>query len=257
MKELRRLFISHHRLGYSNEFKLRASESHYLTKVLRYRIGDCFAVIDGVGRLWSAILMDRERAQLEQKITIPLVSTMAPSPQLELAIALPRRGFDDLLQITSELGIDRIQPLIVKHCVTNKDISLDRCKAILQESTEQCERLWTPFCGDPCLFYNWIEQKDSDAAKNETRVKLFATTRRGGLISLVKLLNQNSSKISLSQSLSLAIGPEGGWTLNEEQRAEAAGWQAVSLGPRILKTRTAAIVAGAIMSNWRFMINLC
>ena len=55
----------------------------------------------------------------------------------------------------------------------------------------------------------------------------------------------------------LAIGPEGGWTGEEEELALAAGWQAVSLGATILRVSTAAVAAAALLSRWRVTCRSC
>jgi 16S rRNA (uracil1498-N3)-methyltransferase len=86
-------------------------------------------------------------------------------------------------------------------------------------------------------------------------LRLLATTRRPGLPLLEQLLPQpadapGTGSVS-SGSVAVAIGPEGGWTPEEEQAAEAAGWQPVGLGAAILRTSTAAVSAAALLAAWR------
>ena len=75
-------------------------------------------------------------------------------------------------------------------------------------------------------------------------LRLLATTRREGLPSLEHLLLQSVQPL---RWIRMAIGPEGGWTPQEENQAEAAGWRPVSLGDTILRTSTAAVVAAGWM----------
>ena len=90
-RELRRLLIEPERLQAAQEsaadaaVPLRPQERHYLERVLRYRPGDRFAVVDGAGALWSARLGDDRRAVLEQSLAAPLQQRPRPQPQLMTA----------------------------------------------------------------------------------------------------------------------------------------------------------------------------
>ncbi|HRD41367.1 MAG TPA: 16S rRNA (uracil(1498)-N(3))-methyltransferase [Prochlorococcaceae cyanobacterium AMR_MDS_5431] len=249
-RELRRLLISPSRLNPNDILKLNSSETHYLTRVLRYQIGEYFIVVDGVGRLWSATLASLNDAYIKQ----PLLQGISPVPQINLVIALPRKGFDSVLRITTELGIDRIQPLIAERCMYNQEERLQRWHSILEEATEQCERLWLPLCGHPCDAQRWIQKQRRYATThvNQTDIlKIFATTRQDNLTSIDELLRQVSSYQVLPRQIYFAVGPEGGWTIKEEQIAERSGWYPVTLGPRILQTQTAAIAGTTLIANWR------
>nr|YP_009531054.1 hypothetical protein PMNZ_828 [Paulinella micropora]AXY63743.1 hypothetical protein PMNZ_828 [Paulinella micropora] len=253
-RELRRLLISPPRLNPNDILTLNSSETHYLTRVLRYQIGQYFIVVDGVGRLWSAILASPNDAYIKQ----PLLQGISPAPQINLALALPRKGFDSVLRITTELGIDRIQPLIAERCSSNQEERFQRWNTILEEATEQCERLWLPLCGHPCDAQRWIQNQRRHINTNVDQkdvLKMFATTRQDNLISIDNLLHQVSSYQVLPRQIYFAVGPEGGWTLKEEQIAEESGWHAVTLGPRILLTQTAAIAGTALIANWRITKN--
>ena len=93
-RELRRLLIGPDRLSAAGDgsLPLTAEESRYLEKVLRFRPGDRFAVVDGAGGLWSARLRDDRKAQLEQPSSAPLEQQARPQPQLVLAAAVDRKS---------------------------------------------------------------------------------------------------------------------------------------------------------------------
>ena len=241
-RELRRLLLSPARLAAASAtgaVALKPPELHYLGRVLRLRAGDSFAVVDGAGRLWEAILVDGA-ARLQQPQAEPLQHQPPPRPLLQLAFAPPRRDADVLLRMATELGIDALQPLLADRSVAERWNGA-RAEGLVREAVEQCERLWAPELTPPC------PARDCFAAASGLR--LLATTRSDALPQLERLLAEQ--KLPPDSTVSVAIGPEGGWSPDEEQAALAHGWMAVQLGPTILRTATAAVAAATLLVNWR------
>lgn len=250
-RDLRRLLITPGRLSAGScaggELALERQELHYLTRVLRLRPGDRFAVVDGAGRLWSALLGLADVAELEQAFSSPLAFE-PPAPQsLQLALALPKRDADVVLRMACELGIDRFIPLQAERSVAADPLKPQRAQAILREALEQCERLWQP-------------KLDSLRPASELLGAgppgglgrgLLCTTRLPGMPLLAQALTRLAALPGASESLTVAIGPEGGWTPAEEALALAQGWQPVSLGTTILRCSTAAVTAAGLLSHWR------
>lgn len=264
-REWRRLLVAPERLAAcAGRLELLADESHYLRRVLRLRGGEQLALVDGRGRLWTARLeltsapagagrgRDGHRgavAVLEQPLGQPLQCQPAASPALELAVALPRLDGDVLVRMVCELGIDRFTPLVATRSVALDRSRPQRQQTIIREAVEQCERLWQPQLAQEQdalqYFSNTLPVPQADGARE---LRLLATTRREGLPSLEDLWVQPDQPF---QWIRMAIGPEGGWTDGEEQRAESAGWRPVSLGETILRTSTAAVLAAGWMAAWR------
>jgi 16S rRNA (uracil1498-N3)-methyltransferase len=241
-RELRRLLLSPERLAAAagtGAVVLEQAEQHYLSRVLRLRQGDRFAVVDGAGHLWQASLAG-DQAQLLQPLDGPWLHEAAPRICLNLAVAMPRRDADVLLRMATELGIDGLQPLQAERSVAER-WNRARALAIVREALEQCERLWLPALQDPC----------SSAALfgAATGLRLFATTREVQPQALTALLPSTLS--TGADAVTLAVGPEGGWSPSEEAVAIEQGWQPVSLGPTILRTSTAAVAAAALLASWR------
>jgi len=249
-REARRLLIAPERIAAAAAriLPLEPAESHYLRRVLRARPGDGVEVIDGAGGLWSARLAEDGGMQLEQPPAAPLRRSPRPEPLLTLALAVPRRDPDLVWRMATELGADRLQPLVAARSVATGRFPLERWQTILREAAEQCERLWLPQLGEPVAAGSWLAP-DQEAGGAGGGLKLLATTRRGGLPHLRTVLSQHPPQGI--PGVSLAIGPEGGWSPEEEQLAEAAGWRPVSLGDAILRSSTAAVAGMTELVSWR------
>ncbi len=261
-RELRRLLITPERIAALEagdpgqaRLALEPQERHYLERVLRYRPGDRLALVDGVGGLWTAVLDPERGLRLEQAPAEPLLREEPPWPPLELAMAVPRREADLVWRMATELGADRLQPLLAERGLPGERCPLERWQGIVREATEQCERLWHPALESPRPAGEWL-------ARPAAGIALLATTRREGLPhcrqrlqELVDRTGGIGGKADLAAGIRLAIGPEGGWSPQEEERAEAAGWNPVSLGPTILRTPTAAVAGLALLADWRALRN--
>lgn len=249
MAELRRLLMAEERLrGAADALPLTADERHYLRRVLRLRPGDDFAVVDGLGHLWTAQLLDGEHLSLHQPLTHPLETAEAPSPRLGLAVVGVRRGMDDVMRMACELGIDCIQPLISEWRTTQAEDRPERWQTILTEAVEQCERLWRPELRPTLHVDDWW------TSPGATSAKALATTRQLSLMDVRTWLEQQRpGPVDGAQpsEVWIAIGPEAGWTPSEQDRAFSEGWSPVQMGSTILRTSTAAVAAATLMTQWR------
>jgi 16S rRNA (uracil1498-N3)-methyltransferase len=251
-RELRRLLIPPGRLEAAAArigleqagwlVELKPEEAHYVGRVLRFRHGDRLALIDGEGQLWTATMAQPAMLKLEQPLDQPLERASRPRPTISLAMAVPKRDAELVWRMATELGASQLQPLLASRGVVRGDLPLERWRTIVREATEQSERLWLPQLAEPLEVLSWF----STPAPG---VSLLATTRQEALPTLPELLPSLLPKRlpnrpdQSAPELRLAIGPEGGWSAEEEAAALAAGWQPVSLGSAILRTSTAAVAA--------------
>lgn len=245
-RELRRLLIDSARLadrtGHDGRLMLRREEEHYLSRVLRLRPGDPVAVIDGCGGLWRAVRGEGDWLEglLPEREPEP-----PPCPRLCLALALPRQDVELVWRMATELGVDRLQPLLAERSqASGRRPPQERWSAVVREATEQCERLWLPRLEPPLAAAEWL-------SGSGVAYKLLATTRHQRLPLLECCLAELNQRPAAREDICLAIGPEGGWSPREEQLAEAAGWHAVSLGDTILRTSTAAVAGLSRLAAWR------
>ncbi len=248
MAEKRRLLINQKRLrdelDLTGELKLNSDESHYLSRVMRMRSEDLLDIVDGKGHLWNAKIVEKKNIKLLNSFDNPVQKVSREKPLICIAISIPKQGFDNFLQMSCEIGIDIIQPIIskrsvVKHCNNEKMI---RYQKIIGEAVEQSERLWSPELRQALKFPNWVNDLPSDSQIG------FATTRIDDLKDCVDWLNETSYKVN---QLWTVIGPEGGWDNGEEALALDSGFVRISISDNILRTSTAAVSACQLMNSWR------
>ena len=256
MAEKRRLFIDPNRLtdeiGSDGELILTFDEAHYLSRVLRMRSGDLLEVIDGKGHLWNAKIVEKKTIKLTDGFDKPIQVVSRQRPLICIAVVIPKNGFENFLQMSCEIGIDIIQPLIakrsvVKKCTYEKTI---RFQKIILEAVEQSERLWSPEVKEALTFPNWINDLPLEAHIG------FATTRVEDLQDCMNWIKETPHDVN---EVWMVIGPEGGWNKDEEALAFDSGLSGVSMGETILRTSTAAVSACQLMTARRrlntFLLN--
>lgn len=235
--ELRRLLISPERLTGTELLQLHREESHYLRRVLRLRIGDSLAIANGCGQLWQADLVDEHTLKPHAQ---PCEQTVQPQPPLGLAVSIIRRGFDDVVRMACELGIDSIQPLRCERTVPQAEHRPERWTTILREAVEQCERLWQPTILELNSLDSWLESCSGQKAVGVTRTP-----------NVCRLSDWLEQKANPGQTTWLVVGPEGGWTMAELDALIHHSVAPIHLGSSILRTSTAAVAGAVELTRWR------
>lgn len=202
---------------------------HHLRDVLELRKGETVQVFDTEVE-WSATIDKIEQAQ----ITLHLGAIVAPlvplAHDLKLAVSLLKGdAWDDMVREVSQLGVTSIQPLLCEHTIVRQltKRKLERYQIIAREATELSGGRRIPEILPPQEFSLWLMQ-----APLTSTVVLDQSGRQ--LISL-----------ELPQSVTLAIGPEGGWTKAELAQVSDQGIATASLLPRVLTARFAPEAAAA------------
>jgi 16S rRNA (uracil1498-N3)-methyltransferase len=229
LSTLPRITIGLHQIQ-TGQLILTSDQQHYLSRVLRLTAGGKFQAIDGQGAIYSAQLQTSGAKILEQ---LELSSGELPIP-VNLILAIPKNGLDDVIRACTELGVTAIYPVTSDRTIPKPGHhKQQRWQKIAQEAAEQCERLIIPVIHE---LRPWRE-----ILPDSTDQKLLCVARGAA----PHLLECPLANISLW----IAIGPEGGWTEREQELAISQGWQAVSLGSRILRSITAPIVVMSIVSS--------
>ncbi len=246
MAEQRRLIISPNRLlDFDKPLPLSPGELHYLQRVLRLKSGAGFNICDGHGTIYQANLCPDGNAHLIKKETlIPQIK-----PCLQLFFGLFRRDLEVMLRMATELGVDQLHPLQADYSLLEPGGQRqERWNSIIKEATEQSERAWLPQLGG---LQNAATALTKPAAVEVCR--WIGVTREAGAPPLEKLLTRENAINATHWQL--ACGPEGGWSSTERELAAAAGWQAVSLSPTVLRCSTAAISGLALMQHQRLQLS--
>ncbi len=242
MRQLQRLTIATQQVQ-GQFIALTAEQQHYLSRVLRLRSGDRFLALLDSGIAWLAKL-EEETAELlepqEVKSELPLNVT--------LVLSLPKgSGFDDVVRQVTELGVSRIVPVMSDRTVLKPSANRhDRWQRIAGEATEQSERSQSPTVEEPIDFARYLNKLEPPKP-NDLRYFCWG---RGDSVHLLSQLQTNllaGDQIDMNIGITIAIGPEGGWTDEEVARSIKAGFITVSLGKRILRAITAPAAAMAIV----------
>lgn len=219
---------------------------HHMQHVLRLREGDEVLLLDGVGgscrvRLkaatrtrWEAAVLQR-RDVAEQQLPVTLIQ------------ALPKGDkFDLILQKGTELGVSVFQPVVTSRTVSRPDEKriaqrLLRWQRIVQEAARQSRRDCLPQIRPLCSLEDAVT-----ADPEQLKLALW----EDGAEPLGRILPAEPPA-----GVSLLVGPEGGLSAEEVSVAVAAGFRAVHLGPRILRTETAGLAVAPVLQylygDWR------
>ena len=248
MSELRRLLVDNERLRVSSSLdgliSLKKEEKHYLRNVIRLNRGNLIAVINGQGQYWEAEIISKESIRLRTNFDKPAYKKVPPSPFLGLAVTQPKKDFETILRMSTEIGVDIIQPLISIRSVVNSfnENKFLRWQGIIKEAVEQCERLWIPEVNKPLNVLEWFSML------NKNDACAFANTRNDCYCYLPDWLNNLAPEIN---TVWIVTGPEGDWDSKEQSYVVRHGCDFISLGNFIMRTSTAAISATQLLVNWR------
>jgi 16S rRNA (uracil1498-N3)-methyltransferase len=229
------------RLGTQQELVLVGSAANHIMRVLRLRRGDALTVFDGSGGEFGARVIDFRKDAVVVAIDAHRDIDRESPLSLTLAQGVSRgERMDWIIQKATELGATRIAPVLTVRSVVRLDDKQAQRKtqhwrAIAVAACEQCGRNRLPEITTPCAFPDWL----TTTASNTTRL-LLSPNGESRLDDLK----------DVGKAITLLIGPEGGLDENEQAAALAAGFTAVRLGPRVLRTETAAIVALTLMQRY-------
>ena len=211
---------------------LDPTEARHLTGALRRRPGDEIVLADGNGAVAEAKLVAIGRGRVEAVI---LSVRHEPEPESEgvtLALAMTdNRAMDWAVQKAVEVGIGRFLPIEAERAqVRGRDLGgrVEHWRRIAMQALKQCRRPWAMAVGDVVPLAELVESAEEGGV---------VADREGCSISD---LPEGAGGL-------LIIGPEGGFSLAENELLARCGWPRLRLGPHILRTETAAVVGGAMM----------
>jgi len=219
-----------------NRAALTGEHAEHLVRVLRAQVGQEFDIASGATvRSGRIVSVHQDRVEFELGEEIPA------TPATNIVLVLSVFKFDRMewaIEKCTELGIARIVPLLARrtdaHLATAAAKRVERWRKIVLHAAEQSRRTAPPEIGPP------LKLKQALGLTADTRIVLAETELETSLRDAIP---------ASSRELLLAIGPEGGWTEEEMQEFQAAGWTSASLGRTILRAETAAIAATAVATS--------
>ena len=212
---------------------LSPEAAHHVSKVLRMKVGQSLHVFNGHGGYFDAMITRIDKRNVEAAI-VDHYPDESESPLTITLVQGVSRGerMDYTLQKAVELGVQHIVPVLCEYTNVKLDDEKkqkrhEHWQKIIINACEQCRRNQIPSLTITQALGNWLNDK------NDT-LKLIL--HPGGPAKLGQLENKDNR-------ISLLAGPEGGFSDIEVSNALKHGYQAITLGPRILRTETAALAA--------------
>lgn len=237
---LTRLYVSSE-LQPGTELQLNEEQARYIGRVLRLRVGDSLTVFNGDQGEFDATLTNVSRTtasiELQQHCR-----TETESPLKVHLVQGCSRGerMDFVVQKATELGVKRLSPVLTEYGVVKLDATRaarrrEHWQKIAASACEQSGRIRPPLIDTPLPLKSWFGQR--------TRQPDIDLVLRPGAATALTSIDSPQTKVCI------LIGPEGGFSDSEYEDAAAAGFAAVSLGPRTLRTETAALAALAVLQS--------
>lgn len=216
--------------------------SHQIRHVLRLRQGELVRVLDGAG--WMAVveLRDVDSEQVLGRVVERRELEDTPAVRINLVFPLSRREkVEWILQKATEVGVYAFQPYVSRHTLvqdmTLKPARWERWETIIREAAEQSRRTFLPGLQSPMNL-------SSIVGNNPGSGHAFLAANVGARQPMKEILSSIPAGI---RELFLIIGPEGGFEEAELDDLREAGVMFFSLGSRVLRMETAAIVVPALV----------
>jgi len=262
MGKLRRIFSSTLTFPPPPTLRLSKEKSHYLTNVLRLKLGEIVSLFNGGREFLTEIVLMKplvevrvieeksDGIRLESPLRIHLIQSVVKGDKM-----------DFMIQKAVELGVVRITPLFTPR--TNVKLNEERLsskmehwKGVIESAAEQCGRRIIPSLSSPISFNSFDQQfLDQQFLEKEFEMNQIDQDNKdfSSLVQSFVLHPDSTNKISslsfTEKNIRLLIGPEGGFSKEEIEKFQGFGFSKISLGPRILRAETATISALSIFQS--------
>jgi 16S rRNA (uracil1498-N3)-methyltransferase len=221
------------------QLDLQGTAANHVARVLRLRVGDPLILFDDAGGEYTATVISLARHTVRVSVGEYLTTNRESPLHVTLAQGISRgERMDVVVQKATELGVKRIVPVLAARTVVRLNDAqaanrLRRWRAIAVAACEQCGRNSLPEVTAPMTLQQFLVSQLPDGLRLMLRPD-------GGL---------KVRDLPASSAVTVLIGPEGGLSDAEQSAALAAQFQGLSLGPRILRTETAALAALAVIQQ--------
>jgi 16S rRNA (uracil1498-N3)-methyltransferase len=235
-----RLFVRGN-LAPDTDLSLDADQTRYLGRALRLKAGDQLTVFNGKGGEFAATIVSIEKASSVLSVGKQRGTNTESPLKLHLVQGVSRgERMDFVVQKATELGVKRVSPILTDHGVVKLDADRaakrrDHWQKVAESACEQCGRTRPPLIDTPIPLKSW-----------------FGSRPKGADIDLILRPDAQTPLASIpapATKMCILIGPEGGFSASEYEDAAIAGCTAVTIGPRILRTETAAVAAITVVQT--------
>lgn len=227
--------------GANSALQLASDKARYLGRVLRLRVGDNLSVFDGEGSEFTATITAIGKDSATLRVDEKTAGRTESPLRVHLVQGISRgERMDFVVQKATELGVKRVTPVLTEFGVVKLDAlraekRREHWQKVAVSACEQSGRVRLPLIDTPIPLKNWLGNKPKEV-DSEIILRPGAPTPLAGI-------DGPATKVCV------LIGPEGGFSNTEFEDAEIAGFRPISLGPRVLRTETAAIAAVAVLQS--------
>ncbi len=219
----------------AGECVIEGEEFSHLTHVMRRGVGDSVRIVDGTGTAYDAVIEEIRSRRATCRITGRSERLHEPAIHLTLGAAILKNGanFDFLVEKATEIGVSAIVPLLTERTIP-RHARRERWQKIALAAMKQSGRSVLPPVSDPQPLAVFC----TGAASAGVRLLPHEKTEQPPLREVLP---------AGTISVVAAIGPEGGFSEGEVELAVSAGFRTVSLGPRRLRSETAALITAGLV----------
>lgn len=217
-------------------YELDEDNATHLLRVLRLGEHADIKVFNGQGQEWAAKLENVQKKSANFILHGCIRNESKPKLSVHLGQVISKgERMDFTIQKATELGVTEITPLFSERCdvrLNNErmDKKLEHWQAVAVSACQQSGRTYVPVIHEPVHFSQWAGGVQADLC-----------------LVLHPHQQQPLAKLTVPQSIALLIGPEGGFSELEILQARQQGFTGLQLGPRILRTETAALAALSVL----------
>jgi len=226
---------------------LEGDEHHHLSRVSRIQPKEEIWLFDSSGRSYLARVEEVEKEKTKLFI-VEKKEREKGNTEIIIAQSLVKsKKMEFIIQKSAELGAAHFIPVISSRSIVKIEEKIERklgrWARIAREAVKQSGNPWVPYVSPPMDLKKLIKE-------NKAALKLLLSENRGKYFREILTRTGKSFEENPPRSIMILIGPEGGWTREEEELILDNGFKAVSLGKNILRTETAAICALALISHF-------
>ncbi|MBA4371333.1 MAG: 16S rRNA (uracil(1498)-N(3))-methyltransferase [Thermodesulfovibrio sp.] len=215
---------------------ITGEKAGYISLVLRLKTGDTLIIHDNTGKVFSATILSSARKEVVAAVQEQLAAVPESSIRLRLFQGILKgEKMDLVIQKTVELGVNEIVPVVTERSQIRETRKLLRWQKISEEAARQCGRPVIP------AVHEVADLSEVLAPLNQSAARGIIFWEAGG-----EALKPVFERLRTARHIDLLTGPEGGFSADEVGRAHDAGFVSATLGRRVLRAETAAMVAVAL-----------